>query len=83
MTLASHLTVRSVGGSLITEAGPISLIAGRRAAERLRKRLDELMRAIEAAERWRRAAGWDDPDAADGVAQALIPSRISPSTPRS
>jgi hypothetical protein len=72
LTAAPPLTVRCVGGSLVTEAGPISLIAGRRAAERLRRRLDELIRAIDAAERWRRAAGWDDPEAADWPAASVI-----------
>jgi hypothetical protein len=49
----------------MTEAGPITLQSARVAADWLRSRLAEVSGALEAAERWRRAAGWDEPDAAD------------------
>lgn len=57
--------IRCIGGALMTEAGPITLQSARLAADWLRSRLAEVSGALEAAERWRRAAGWDEPDAAD------------------
>jgi hypothetical protein len=43
----------------------VSLREARALAASLRDRLEEIETAICAAEQWRRAAGWDDCDAAD------------------
>lgn len=57
--------VRHIGGGLITGLGPLTLAQARDLRERLRGRLARLEAEIGAAERWRRAAGWREPDGAD------------------
>ncbi|HEX4740852.1 MAG TPA: hypothetical protein VH353_05945 [Caulobacteraceae bacterium] len=59
------MRVRHLGGGLLSEAGPLTLNQGRALADLLRERLIEVEVALAAAEAWRRAAGWRDPEQAD------------------
>lgn len=59
------MRVRHLGGGLLSEAGPLTLNQGRALADLLRERLIEVEAALAAAEAWRRAAGWRDPEQAD------------------
>ncbi|HEY1926514.1 MAG TPA: hypothetical protein VGG92_03535 [Caulobacteraceae bacterium] len=49
----------------MSDAGPLTLTQGRALADLLRARLIEVETAVAAAEAWRRAAGWRDPERAD------------------
>lgn len=64
------MRVRHLGGGLLSEAGPLTLSEGRALADLLRERLIEVEAALVAAEAWRRAAGWRDPEQADQRAPA-------------
>jgi hypothetical protein len=59
------MRIQHLGGGLLSDAGPITLGQGRALADLLRERLIEVEAALAAAEAWRRAAGWRDPEQAD------------------
>ena len=61
------MRVQHVGGGLLSESGPLTLRQGRVLADLLRERLIEVEAALAAAEAWRRAAGWRDPEQADQI----------------
>jgi hypothetical protein len=54
-----------VGGGLLSDAGPLTLRQAHALADFLREHLIEVEAALAAAEAWRRAAGWREPDHAD------------------
>lgn len=63
------MRVRHLGGGLLSNAGPLTLSQGRALADLLRERLIEVETAVAAAEAWRRAAGWRDPERADSTSR--------------
>lgn len=70
---------RSMGGAVIADHGPVPLAKARTLAhfyaseallwrcEACGRRAEVLREAVLAAENWRRAAGWADPDVADAA----------------
>ena len=64
LTLAQARALANFYGA---EAAHCRSVGAKRAGQICAARADALNRAAHAAARWRRAAGWADPDAADGA----------------